>query len=539
MTFTSLLTTIGKDFTKGLNWAVTYAIPVEKLGLEQTVDTANGIRQLFPVLGAYSPTALYYGGATSAVVGQMNQTSGYLNVSAGIATATRSGNVVTVTAALPANINGLTATISGVSDASYDGSFSVTMTGANSFTYAQNGPDGASTGGTVAVLTGGFVLYPMAEVLSVFDPAAKSVDGLMTLAPNNVAWAQGDPVEEPHYFQELVSADTEFLGQSVPRPTTLLRAGLQYQQNNGPGLIGWSIANAAPTANYMGYGGTHGFPTAAYEATGIWNRTMSLTAGEQAAFAVHCNGHGCGSWNSAYNLFELDSSAGADTVNYAPATSALNLYMRGTAYSFSPQAFTAGTINAGTLNATSISTGALNLGSLSASGAVSAASGSFGTLGAISGSSLAVTGGLATFRSPGHTAVAIGSGTPIDLGDDAYLTALAGSATPNAGMLLGRNSSAGFASVDLITSGNTGVGWSMQMQPGSTDWVLVDRANASNAIDCAAGTANACTFSKPVSAAVYQGPATAPSGGCSTVGWAFSQDGHATFCNGSVWVPKL
>jgi len=31
MTFTSILTTIGKDFEKGLAWAVQYAVPVEKL----------------------------------------------------------------------------------------------------------------------------------------------------------------------------------------------------------------------------------------------------------------------------------------------------------------------------------------------------------------------------------------------------------------------------------------------------------------------------------------------------------------------------
>jgi hypothetical protein len=31
MTFTSILQTIGKDFAKGLKWAITYAIPVEKL----------------------------------------------------------------------------------------------------------------------------------------------------------------------------------------------------------------------------------------------------------------------------------------------------------------------------------------------------------------------------------------------------------------------------------------------------------------------------------------------------------------------------
>ena len=31
MTFTSILTAIGKDFEKGLAWAVKYAVPVEKL----------------------------------------------------------------------------------------------------------------------------------------------------------------------------------------------------------------------------------------------------------------------------------------------------------------------------------------------------------------------------------------------------------------------------------------------------------------------------------------------------------------------------
>lgn len=35
------------------------------------------------------------------------------------------------------------------------------------------------------------------------------------------------------------------------------------------------------------------------------------------------------------------------------------------------------------------------------------------------------------------------------------------------------------------------------------------------------------------------GPATAPSGSCTTVGWVFSRDGHATFCNGSNWSTKI
>lgn len=38
----------------------------------------------------------------------------------------------------------------------------------------------------------------------------------------------------------------------------------------------------------------------------------------------------------------------------------------------------------------------------------------------------------------------------------------------------------------------------------------------------------------------YVGPATAPTGGCSTNGaWVFSQDGHATFCAAGTWTTKI
>ena len=169
-------------------------------GLEQTVDTTNGVRQVFPVIGAYSATGLYYSAATTAVVGAMNQTSAYLNVNTPIVSAVRAGNTVTVTTNgnLGANVNGLTVTIAGVADSSYSGNYLVTTTGSNTFTYAQSGSNSSSTGGTVSIVTGGFALYPMAEVLSVFDANTRAVDGQMTLAPNNVAWAPSDPVEEPH-----------------------------------------------------------------------------------------------------------------------------------------------------------------------------------------------------------------------------------------------------------------------------------------------------------------------------------------------------
>ena len=87
---------------------------------------------------------------------------------------------------------------------------------------------------------------------------------------------------------------------------------------------------------------------------------------KRTVLAVHCNSHGCNKWNSGYNLFLLDSSAGWDTANYLPQTSILTLNMRGTNYGFSPQAFTAGTVNATTINATTVNATTVN-GALNAS----------------------------------------------------------------------------------------------------------------------------------------------------------------------------
>jgi hypothetical protein len=53
------------------------------------------------------------------------------------------------------------------------------------------------------------------------------------------------------------------------------------------------------------------------------------------------------------------------------------------------------------------------------------------------------------------------------------------------------------------------------------------------------GNGTAGDASGAINATLYQGPATAPSGSCSAIGWEFTQDGHATFCNGSTWVTKI
>ncbi len=334
-------------------------------GLEQTVDTQAGVRQVFPVIGSPSATSLFYAGGLVSMVGRSGMTSAYLNVNLPIATAVRSGGTVTLTtaSATPQDLNGLTLNVSGAGDPSFNGSFAITQTGPGTLQYTQSGSDGSSSGGSATLVTGGFALYPMAEVLGVYNTATAAVDGKLLLAANTVPWAAGDPVEEPHYFQQAVGADIEFIGQTTPRGTQQMRAGVEYDGNNGPGLRGWTVTNASPATNYFGNGGTHAPPDTAFETRGVWSRIFEAQAGNDSVFDIHCNTRGCGRWDSGYSLFQLDSSAGVDAIGFQPQTSGLTFSLRGTFYSFTPQAMSAATLNATTVNATTLN-GALSASSL-------------------------------------------------------------------------------------------------------------------------------------------------------------------------------
>ena len=347
-------------------------------GLEQTVDTANNLRQIFPVVGSISGTQLFYAGALTGVVGMNSpvSTSGYQNLQMPIATAVRNGNTVTLTLANSpgVDVNGLSLNVSGVADVSFNGTFAVTSTGSNTLTYTNTGANTSTTGGTLALTTGGFNLYPMAEVLSVANPNSSQVDGTFTLAPNTVAWAAGDPVEEPHYFQQLVYPDTEFVQQFVPRPMQYTSAGKTYEGQAGPGLRGWQIANAVPASNYLGGGGTHEAPDDAYLATGVWQNTMEADAGENSLLRVHCNLHTCSRWDSTYNLFALDSHIGQDFLYYSPNSDTATWNLAGTTYSFSPYAFSAGTVNSGVVNTSSLQASSAAPRSVMLGGATTSAS---------------------------------------------------------------------------------------------------------------------------------------------------------------------
>lgn len=340
-------------------------------GLEQTVDTFSGFRQVFPVVGSTSATELMYAGAQTGIVGVSGLTSAYRNITQYVASISRKNGVVTVVVGgnFSVDPNGLTMTVSGVADPSYNGNFAVTTTSVNTLTYANAGPDSSSSGGTLTYLTGGYALYPMAEVLSVMDPAAKAVNGYFQLAPNTVAWSATDLLEVPHYFQEYVTGDTTYVTQFIPRPATYVRAGMDFEGTVGPGVKGWSVNNGVSPQAYVGNGGLHTAPDTAYEARGPWRHILETQAGDEGVFHIDCNSHGCDRWNSTYDLFELQNSSGYDVVTYAPSTSTLVMGLHGAVFSFSPNGFSTGTINVNTLNAATI-TGGVN-GSAITSGTIS------------------------------------------------------------------------------------------------------------------------------------------------------------------------
>ena len=514
-------------------------------GLEQKVDTTNGIRQVFPVLGSINGTSLYYSDAAMPIVAYRGpgSTSGYLSVSLTAASIARSGNVVTVTTAgnLPYDVNGLTLTVSGVADSSYNGSYVVSTTGPNTLTYANSGPNSTSSGGTLSYLTGNYALYPMAEVLSVFDTASKQIDGTFTLAANNVPWAAGDAVEEPHYYKQQTDADIEQVTQYVPRPVQYATAGKIYEGLVGAGLRGWDVANATPLTSYLGGGGTHTVPDDAYEVTGAWNNDFEVDAGVNAIIRAHCNLNTCGRWDSNYRLFDLDGALSEDALMYYPQTSTAQWQLHGVPYTFSPAGFSAGTINVSTLNATTIQGARFGAsgpshaeGLVPDPGATAAATrflredGSWsvpagggsggGTMAAQNANAVSITGGTI-------------EGTPIGVANPAAATVTN----------LRANGQSDFYGQSLYHS--IGIYEAATGQPAAY-FIPTDDTDAQKLIyGTKAGNAGyvwRINDDGVASFPGYVGPATAPSGACPVSGeWVFSQDGHATFCAGGTWTTKI
>jgi hypothetical protein len=151
----------------------------------------------------------------------------YDGSSMSVRSASRRGNLITVTTAgnLPANLNGQTVAIAGVGDKTYDGTYAVTATGPNTFTYMQGNEeapaDSTTSGGTVSTVNG-LVGVTLSQAL--FVPSATG----QVAAPATVTfkYSNGDlQVTKTFSFDE----------------TYVLHADVQVTRNGAPlrALLSW------------------------------------------------------------------------------------------------------------------------------------------------------------------------------------------------------------------------------------------------------------------------------------------------------------
>jgi len=171
----------------------------------------------------------------------------YDGSNASIASASRRGNLITVTTAgnLAADVNGQTVAITGVADKTYDGTYVATVTGPNTFTYLQGNeeapPDSSSTGGTVSTVNG---LLGLRLSQALFVPSATG----KVAAPATVTfkYSNGDVrVTKTFSFDEtyVLHADVEVTRNGAPIRALLSWPGGFGDQDNAQSYGGAQFDN--------------------------------------------------------------------------------------------------------------------------------------------------------------------------------------------------------------------------------------------------------------------------------------------------------
>ena len=134
----------------------------------------------------------------------------------------------------------------------------------------------------------GYVLYPMAEVVSVQQGGG--LGDTFTLGPNNVAWTAGDSVEEPLYPAQRFSFGNTVIESYYPNfPGASGGFGLTYNmplQGNDTML---GLVNNAPTSMYAANGGKYNSPMGIHISGKTGYSMMFDSPGDQWTIGVGCN----------------------------------------------------------------------------------------------------------------------------------------------------------------------------------------------------------------------------------------------------------
>jgi hypothetical protein len=197
----------------------------------------------------------------------------------------------------------------------------------------------------------GYVVYPMARTINVWNPATGAVDGSSIAAgPPSGIFSTGDTIEQPHYYINEYSLDRAFLGgwqggdYATPHFETFGGAAMNAASGNG----GYDeiIANANSSALYENYplettpwmpGSARMVPPTLRTVNGPWSTGTYFAEplfgpsynGFEGAIVVGCNYRGtnlCANWNAWSILLNhanaQNNGGGDDVLEYNPSTEA-------------------------------------------------------------------------------------------------------------------------------------------------------------------------------------------------------------------------
>jgi hypothetical protein len=132
----------------------------------------------------------------------------------------------------------------------------------------------------------GYVLYPMAEVVSVQQGGGLS--DTLTLGPNNVAWTAGDSVEEPIYPAQHISFGNTIIESYYPNIGGG-GFGLVYNMPLQGSDTMFSLTNSAPSSMYQSHGGTYTSPMGIHVSGDTGYGIMFDSPGDSWTVGIGCN----------------------------------------------------------------------------------------------------------------------------------------------------------------------------------------------------------------------------------------------------------
>jgi len=324
-------------------------------GVEQHAQThVQGGETIYPILFSIDATHVAYaGGPTGPVLG-VPGAHNFENASCTVSSVQKTGTTATITvtgcSGIVGNLNGQTATISGiVVDPSFNGTFSLTQGAAGAWTYTTTSGTVALTSTSGSLMAGDITanVYPVTEVLAPQNPAAPTTPGYYLTTPYYFPTASAQVARSfPYYSLEqgssvsVIPNEDAFFG-GFGANITIGGGAARNDAVTGATQKALNIQNAlSPYGAYQGYGGTYNPPDEAIEIQGLWKRGLHFDTGDNIGMFFEKGNLPQGATNWFFCPF---GSTGGDGICVNSSTDLSSSTMSFKSHSFAFDDFTGGT----------------------------------------------------------------------------------------------------------------------------------------------------------------------------------------------------